>query len=108
MPNKPLKLGICGRMASGKTSLAREIILNHGEGEVLSLAKEVKNVAKNLFGMEDKDRPLLQKIGMKMREIEEDVWLNFLLRQADVSEKAIVVVDDVQALYGSFCESICF
>lgn len=96
MPNKPLKIGICGRMASGKTSLAREIILNHGEGEVLSLAKEVKNVAKNLFGMEDKDRPLLQKIGMKMREIEEDVWLNFLLRQADVSEKAIVVVDDVR------------
>lgn len=96
MPNKPLKIGICGRMASGKTSLAREIIVNHGEGEVLSLATEVKNVAKRIFGMKDKDRPLLQKIGMKMREIEENVWLDFLLRQADNSSKNIVVVDDVR------------
>jgi hypothetical protein len=96
MNEAPLKIGICGRMASGKTSLAREIILNHGDGEVLSLAKEVKNVAKRIFGMEEKDRPLLQKFGMKMREIEEDVWLNFLLRQADSSEKKIVVVDDVR------------
>jgi len=94
--DKPLKIGICGRMASGKTTLAQEIIQASGNAEILSLAGEVKNVAKRIFGMVEKDRPLLQQIGMKMREIEEDVWLNFLLRRADESDAKIVVVDDVR------------
>ena len=91
-----LKIAICGRMASGKTTLANEIVKNYGEGEVMSLAAEVKNVARRVFGMVEKDRPLLQQIGMKMRDIEQDVWLNFLLRQADDSDAPIVVVDDVR------------
>jgi adenylate kinase family enzyme len=94
--DEKLKIAICGRMASGKTTLANEIVKNYGEGEVLSLATEVKNVARRVFGMVEKDRPLLQQIGMKMRDIEQDVWLNFLLRQADDSDAPIVVVDDVR------------
>ena len=58
-----MKIGICGKMASGKTTLARGF---EEEGyQIMSLADEVKRVGRELFGMTVKDRPLLQKIGMK-------------------------------------------
>ena len=57
-----MKIAICGKMASGKTTVAQSL-----DGfKVLSLAGEVKRVGRELFGMKDKDRPLLQQIGMKM------------------------------------------
>ena len=51
-----------------------------------------------LFGMKDKDRPLLQQIGMKMREIRESVWLDVLIREAEKYELYgySVVCDDVR------------
>tara|TARA_R110000803_G_scaffold34651_2_gene75511 strand:+ start:82 stop:612 length:531 start_codon:yes stop_codon:yes gene_type:complete len=95
-----LKIAVCGKMASGKTTLANMMVAEKDKGEVLSLAKKVKDIGRELFFMEDKDRPLLQKIGMKMREIKEDVWLDYLIQSADelVKEKdnSIVVVDDVR------------
>ena len=68
-----LKIAVCGKMASGKTTLANMIVDEKNNGTVLSLATKVKDIGKELFFMEAKNRPLLQKIGMKMREIQEDV-----------------------------------
>ena len=79
-------------MASGKTTVAEDLSL---EGfVVVSMASEVKRVGRELFGMKEKDRPLLQQIGMKMREIRESVWLEVLMREADKHELA--VCDDVR------------
>ena len=58
------------------------------------MAGEVKRVGRELFGMTKKDRPLLQKIGMKMREIRESVWLDAVINQSQNYE--IVVCDDVR------------
>jgi len=95
-----MKIAICGKMASGKTTLANSIInQNDDEGTVLSLAKKVKDIGVELFFMDGKDRPLLQKIGMKMREIRADVWLDYLIQSADDWQKdnvGVVVVDDVR------------
>tara|TARA_R100000406_G_scaffold47862_1_gene32259 strand:- start:321 stop:857 length:537 start_codon:yes stop_codon:yes gene_type:complete len=96
MNSKPLKIGICGKMGSGKTSLANEIVKTNSNGTVLSLAGEVKHIARRLFGMEGKDRSLLQQIGMKMREIEPDVWIDYLLRESNNSYLSVLVVDDVR------------
>ena len=49
---------------------------------------------RELFGMEEKDRPLLQQIGMKMREIRESVWLDAIIRESEKHE--LVVCDDVR------------
>ena len=85
-----MKIAICGKMASGKTTVAQSL-----EGfQVLSLAGEVKRVGRELFGMKDKNRPLLQQIGMKMREIRESVWLDALIKQELYGYS--VVCDDVR------------
>jgi dephospho-CoA kinase len=92
-----MKVAICGKMASGKTTVAehlRHIIGHRGGFEVLSMAGEVKRVGRELFRMQDKDRPLLQQIGMKMREIRESVWLDCLIRESEKHE--MVVCDDVR------------
>ena len=87
-----MKVGICGKMASGKTTLAKGF---EEEGyQIISLADEVKRVGRELFNMTGKDRPLLQQIGMKMREIRPSVWLDALMREADKHELA--VCDDVR------------
>jgi len=89
-----MRIAICGKMASGKTTVAQSL-----EGfRVLSLAGEVKRVGRELFGMKDKNRPLLQQIGMKMREIRESVWLDALIRESNKQELYgySVVCDDVR------------
>ena len=65
-----MKIAIVGRMAAGKTTLANLISDIVTDDVVkLSMAGQVKAIANYLFKMQDKDRPLLQQIGMKMREI---------------------------------------
>jgi len=88
-----MKIGICGKMASGKTTLASHLE-NNLKFEIISMAGEVKRVGRELFGMTKKDRPLLQKIGMKMREIRPTVWLDAVILQAKNHDK--VVCDDVR------------
>lgn len=95
-----MKIAICGRMAAGKTTLAN-LIINGVEGydvAKLSMAGQVKAIAHDLFKMEDKDRPLLQQIGMKMREIRHDVWLDYVIAEAEEYDnpQIIRIIDDVR------------
>ena len=89
-----MKIAICGKMASGKTTLA-DWFAEHHDFLKISLAAKVKGVAKDLFGMTHKDRRLLQQIGMKMREIKEDVWIDYLIN-LQVDEGENLIVDDVR------------
>ena len=94
-----MKIAICGRMAAGKTTLAN-LIINGVNNDVvkLSMAGQVKAIAHELFKMEDKDRPLLQKIGMKMRGIRHDFWLDYVIAEADEYDnpQTIRIIDDVR------------
>ena len=85
-----MKIAIAGQMASGKTTLA-ESLVDKGYTKV-SLAGKVKEIARDLFHMEVKDRPLLQKIGMKMREIRPSVWIDYIINLDD----DLLVIDDVR------------
>ena len=89
-----MKIAICGKMASGKTTVADHLSLDGFR--IVSMAGEVKRVGRELFGMKigEKNRPLLQQIGMKMREIRESVWLDCLIRES--AEHTLVVCDDVR------------
>ena len=88
-----MRIGLMGKMASGKSTLAARIMKKYPNIKKLSLAEPVKEIANNLFNMKDKDRHLLQQIGTKMREIDPDVWVDTLLRKINDCDN--IIVDDV-------------
>ena len=62
-----MKIAIHGKMCYGKTTLANIIKDFDNSYEILSFGKKVKDIAKDLFNMQNKDRTLLTSIGTKMR-----------------------------------------
>lgn len=79
-------IAFSGKMCSGKTTLASYLVGKYGYIKV-AFADGVYKVAREVFGMKEKDRELLQNIGMKMREIQGDVWIN-LLKQEMLCKKS--------------------
>ena len=59
-----------------------------------SFGQKVKDVAVELFDMKGKDRSLLVKIGGYMRDIDPDVWIDYLMKQiVDVDD---CIIDDIR------------
>ncbi len=89
-----------GYFASGKTYYANLLAKRLEEFGVkpyrISIANKIKEIAKDLFDMKGKDRRLLQLIGAKMREIDEDVWINYLILDVRRHNKIPFIVDDVR------------
>ena len=54
-----MKIGICGQMCSGKTSIANYIISKDNSYYITSFAKKLKEIAETLFNMKEKNRDLL-------------------------------------------------
>ncbi len=98
MEHSYLKIGIIGKMCSGKTTLA-----NHLKSyllkkynitiESLTFAGKVYELAYDLFDMdkENKDRRLLQQIGTYMRQIDENVWVKYVIK--NTYQKDVFVED---------------
>ena len=89
-----MKIAIHGKMCYGKTTLANIIKQLDNSYEILSFGQKVKDIAKDLFNMQNKDRTLLTSIGTKMREIDSDVWANYIIEKAKVYDK--VIIDDLR------------
>ena len=62
--------------------------------KIYSFGQKVKDVAKDLFDMQEKDRTLLTSIGTKMREINPNVWINYVLKQC--KDQTHCIVDDLR------------
>lgn len=91
-----MKIGICGQMCSGKTTIANYIISQDNSYHITSFAKKLKEIAKDLFNMQGKDRKLLIDIGKKMREIDENVWVNYTIKECKNHEN--IIIDDIRYL----------
>jgi len=81
-----VKIGICGKMASGKTTLANEIIKEIPHINKHSLAKAVKDFAIFVYDIPEghKDRVSFQKIGDGARKhLYENIWIDTLMKQID-------------------------
>ena len=89
-----MKIAITGKMCSGKSTLAQIIKETNEKYQIYSLGQKVKDVAKDLFGMKEKDRTLLTTIGTKMREIDSEVWINYLIKQT--KDKTHCIIDDLR------------
>lgn len=89
-----MKIAICGKMCSGKSTLANYIMRTFPGYQKYAFADKVKELCIELFNMQKKDRPLLINFANKMREIDSDVWINQVLKQTKGKENCII--DDVR------------
>lgn len=89
-----MKIAITGKMCSGKSTLAQILLEQDSRFRIFSFGLKVKQVAKDLFDMKEKDRSLLVSIGTKMREIDPDVWINYILKQT--KDHTHCIVDDLR------------
>ena len=91
-----MRIAITGKMCSGKTTLCDYLCSVEPRFEVFSFGRKVKDCATDLFGMNPlvKDRPLLISLGQKMREIDSEVWINYVIKQC--SDKEFCLVDDLR------------
>ena len=89
-----MKIAVVGKMCSGKTTLANMIMEKYPNYKRYSFGQKVKDVAVDLFHMKGKDRSLLVKIGGYMRDINPDVWVNYLMKQIVNVDNCII--DDIR------------
>ena len=78
-----MKIAITGKMCSGKTTLSKYLLSIEPRFQVFSFGRKVKDIASDLFQMDPnfKNRSLLTSIGQKMREIDPNVWANYVIQQ---------------------------
>ena len=91
-----MKIAVTGKMCSGKTTLCNYLCELEPRFEIFSFGKKVKDIASDLFKMDPliKDRTLLTSIGQKMREIDSEVWINYVIQQCKDLE--FCLVDDLR------------
>tara|TARA_B100001094_G_scaffold333460_1_gene412886 strand:- start:12011 stop:12529 length:519 start_codon:yes stop_codon:yes gene_type:complete len=91
-----MKIAICGKMCSGKTTIANLIKEHDDRYEIFSFGKKIKILANELFEMDldNKNRTLMIQIGSKMREIDENVWVNYIINET--KDKEFCIIDDLR------------
>ena len=90
-----MKIAISGPMCSGKTTIANLICNLNTDYKIYSFGGKIKELAQELFDMDDiKDRSLLINIANKMKDINKDVWINYLLKQCLKENNCII--DDLR------------
>jgi len=100
-PPDPMKVAICGPMASGKTMIADYLVEHHGFVK-LSFAAGVKAMGATIVeamikegllppeAAEKKHRTVLQAIGAEGRRLRPTIWIEDALNQADSHENVVI------------------
>lgn len=97
-------IGLTGRIGSGKSTIAKEIVKLVPNARVSSFAGPVKTIAKTVFGWDgakdDKGRRLLQVIGTDAgRAYDENIWVHMMQTQLGILQAQgveLVVIDDLR------------
>ena len=76
-----MKIAIHGPMCSGKTTVSNIIKKYDLEYKTYSFGGKVKDIGRDLFNMQGKDRSLLIDIASKMREIDNNIWAKYVIKQ---------------------------
>ena len=86
-------IAIVGKMGAGKTTGADILVRLLGYNRA-SFAALLKEVAALIWGHSaERDREKLQKLGVAVRDIQQDAWVNALLRRIE-GWRGPIVIDD--------------
>ena len=89
-----MKIAISGPMCSGKSTMAKLICSLDDNYKIYSFGQKIKDLAKELFDMGDiKDRSLLINIANKMKDINQNVWINYILKECKDEN---CIIDDLR------------
>ncbi|WP_207732391.1 AAA family ATPase [Heliobacterium chlorum] len=80
-----MKIVLTGKMRSGKDAAANYLV-NHYGFKQFAFGGAIRNLCKELFPNADEDgkpRELYQNVGQALRDIDPDVWVNYVLRQIE-------------------------
>tara|TARA_X000000950_G_C13771958_1_gene601381 strand:+ start:413 stop:940 length:528 start_codon:yes stop_codon:yes gene_type:complete len=88
-----MKLAILGKMGSGKSTSAKYLKENYNF-KIHSFGYPVKKFAKEIFNEKSKNRKLIQDFAQKVKEIDPDVWVKYLINNLDLEKN--IVIDDLR------------
>lgn len=91
------RIAVGGKMGTGKSSVA-DFLVKCFQFKRYSFAFKLKQIARDLFDMEIKDRSLLQMLGTKVRELEQDAWANYVIKKINAEAPLRAVIDDMRYL----------
>ena len=92
-----IRVALSGKMRSGKDTVANWLIGSHGFTRY-AFADKLKDVAEDLFGMVkgekkgDRNRALLQALGWRMCQIDQEVWVRHVLGKIP-QDRSVVITD---------------
>lgn len=96
-------VAICGRIASGKSTLSQKIIdglCSKHSVRRISFAHQVKRYAGELFGCDvdgpNKNRAILQTFAESMKAIDPDIWVKMTRQLIDSTPADFVIIDDLR------------
>ena len=88
-----MKIAICGPICSGKTYLSDHMATRYTL-QKYAFGDKVKDIARDVFKMDYKDRQLIQTIADKMKDIDPDIWAKYLMDQ--IKDKKNIIIDDLR------------
>ncbi len=92
----PLRFAFAGKAYSGKSSCAKYLASKHNMS-ILSFATILKETCKEVFDMQVKDRSLLQKVGSALRDINKNVFVDYLERKIEkIGYSVGICIDDLR------------
>ena len=99
-----MKIAVCGRMRSGKDTLANRLVEEYGFKE-FKFSQGINEIINKYFPehafSENRPRKHQQFIGQGMRQLDKDVWVNYTLSYveeylAEHGDNADVVISDLR------------
>ena len=88
-----MKIAIIGKICSGKSTCAK-YLKDKYDFKIHSFGAPVKKYAGEIFNEKLKNRKLIQEFAQKVKEIDNDVWVNYLLNDINIDDN--IVIDDLR------------
>lgn len=89
----PFRIAIIGKQRTGKDTLADFLESRYNFTKV-ALADKIREIARDLFSMKEKDRQLLIDIGEQIRAIDTLIWCKYVIKEHKDDE--LLVISDVR------------